>query len=149
MKKVLIVVGIVVIIAAVVLCLFAYNGREQTLEDILPMELGGEVLLRTTGADSLNINLSPEQIQQLQDVMSQAAYKKVGVADGMGTPENYVNLICNHQDRFVEIMFSTQKGGRILVNDMDSGKESPVYEIQPSGEKIEALLRSWLEAAAE
>ncbi len=143
MKKLLTVIVIVLVIAALVFGIYAYSGRDRTLADILPEELGEDVMIWAWGSEE-SVKLTKEQIDQLQGALEQLTYKKVGVANGMGTPENYGNIIYEANGKTIELMLSNQKGGRILVNVVDESGEAPVYQMKPNGEKVEALVREFL-----
>ena len=143
MKKLLTVIVIVLVIAALVFGICAYSGRDRALADILPEELGEDVMIWGSGE---SVKLTKEQSIQLQDALEQLTYKKVGVANGMGTPENYGNIIYEANGKTIELMLSNQKGGRILVNFVDEGGKAPVYQMKPGGDQVEKLVTEFLRA---
>lgn len=66
-------------------------------------------------ADGHGVTLSLEQLEQLFDVMDTVHYKKLGRRSGLSSEENYGNLTYMTEDTAINIMFSSQQGGSLLI----------------------------------
>ena len=144
LRSLLAILLVLVFVGGIVLA-FGFYGRERTLAEILPMDRGTEITyasLSVPGSGEI-IPLSPDRIEELFALMDGMHYKKLQTANGMDCNVNYATLRYTADGRLIELMFSSSKGGSVLVNDVDKDGASPLYRIISGGSEVERLLQSF------
>ena len=147
MMQAFISVLIVLTLVAGIILAFLFYGREQSFADILPSNPDSEITFASLSVPSTaeDIELSQEQIHQLFSLMDQMHYKKLQMASGMDSNVNYATLRYFSDGHLFEFMFSTSKGGCILVNDVEKDGKAPLYRMISGGTEIEKLLKElWI-----
>ena len=124
---------------------YLFYGRERGFRDICPGSLEGEISYASLRLswDEEESQLSREQMEQLFTRMDQMRYKKLTMTDRMGTEENYATLRYTVDGHLYELMFSSVRGGCVLVNDVEEDGKSPLYRMVSDGRQLEDFLKEF------
>ncbi len=127
---------------------FMISNRERSFSDILPVApKPDEALAIIKRADQeSSLHLSPELFSQLINDMEGFQYKKVTKSNLMNSFGDIIYTVDGHP---VEIMFSNERGGSILVNDMEKDRADPIYTIVGNDIPLEEFFNSYIEKAAK
>ena len=118
---------------------YLFYGRERSFGEICPVR--GEITYASLRiATDEEIRLSQEQVEELFGRMEQLHYKKLTMTDRMGTEENYATLRCTLDGHPYELMFSSSRGGCVLVNDVEKNGKAPLYRMVSDGRELERYL---------
>lgn len=148
MKKKIIITAIVVIILLSAVFGFMFSGRERAFSDILPANPKAEsaiALIQSNDMES-SVSMPDELLMQFMKDMDEFKYKKVtesSVMDSFGRIIYYAE-----NEHHIEIMFSNERGGSILVNDIDKDGNDPVYKLIGDHMELEKFFQSYLNSAA-
>lgn len=144
---------IIILIAAVIVFLvgiagFMVSHRERSFSDILPVDPNpDEALAMIKRADQeSSLHLSPELFSQLIHDMEGFQYKRATKSKVMNSFGDVIYTIDGHP---IEIMFSNERGGSILVNDIEKDRADPIYTIVGNDIPLEEFFNSYIEKAAK
>ena len=149
MKKKNIIVVLIAIIALILLALIAsvtYYHREQSFLEILPEipEFEPEMVqIMRTDRESA-VPMSKELFDDFVKDMDKFKYKHVTTSFGM---DSFGRIIYLSNGNHVEIMFSNERGGSILVNPLDENGNEPIYKIIGSDNQLEKMFDAYLDKA--
>ena len=138
-KKIMIVlITIIVFIVLGLIASAAYYHREQSFLEILPEipEFEPEMVQIMRNDEENAVHMSNELFDEFLKDMDTFKYKHVTTSFGM---DSFGRLIYLSNGNHVEIMFSNERGGSILVNPMDRNGNEPIYKIIGSDNQLEKI----------
>ena len=126
--------------------LFYY--RKQSFRDILPLPLQpGDSIVQIAYNDMETWpKLSVADAEAFLADMEQFQYRHVTNDTGM---DSFGRVIYMTNGESVEIMFSNERGGSILVNKVGPYKKQPVYQVIGNDPQLEQLFDAYVKLANE
>ena len=145
-KKIILVSALIVAALLILVLGMLFYYREQTFLEILPADpISAVVQIRKNGMDHSQ-NLPENLFSDFLDDLSEFQYKQVTSASGM---DSFGSLIYSVEGKHIEIMFSNERGGSVLINDIDKNGKAPVYKVLGNNGRLEEIFDTYLALANE
>ena len=130
-----------------VLCMLFYY-RKKSFREILPLPYQpGDSIVQIMYNDMNTFpKLSAADAEAFLADMEQFQYRHVTNEAGM---DSFGRVIYMTHGESVEIMFSNERGGSILVNKVGQNKKQPVYQIIGTDPQLEKLFDTYVHLADE
>ena len=145
-KKIILVSALIAAALLILVLGMLFYYREQTFLKILPVNPDSAVVqIRKNGMET-SLALPDELSRDFLENLSEFQYKHVTNASGM---DSFGSLILSADGKHIEIMFSNERGGSILVNNIDQDGTEPVYRVIGSSGRLEEIFDTYIALANE
>ena len=137
------ILAVMVLLAVILLVCAKFYHREQSFLEILPeiQEFETETVQIMRNDAESSVPMSEELFDEFINDMDKFTYQHVTDAFGM---DSFGRMIYFSQGTRVELLFSNERGGSILVNPVDNDDKEPIYKVVGSNYELEKIFDTYV-----
>ena len=142
-KKGYTIIAVTVLLVVILIISVKFYYRKQSFLEILPEvpEFETEMVQIMRNDSESAVHMSNELFDEFIKDMKRFKYQHVTNSFGM---DSFGRIIYLSNGTSVEIMFSNERGGSILVNLIDKDGNEPIYKIIGSNDQLEKIFDTYV-----